>query len=82
MTTMLGRWKTGYFCVNCNAEMTYNCMMYSGGTCPACGNNDPGAVVDCQSRGYRWVYEVIKWKGVPVWVRRIRREFRRKNYGE
>lgn len=56
-----GRWQTGYFCVECEGELSWDAMMNSPaghGTCPICGFRDPGActIVACKERPYRWVY--------------------------
>ena len=35
-----------YQCRKCNGELTFNQVMGSDGTCPLCGNQNMGTVVD------------------------------------
>ena len=39
-----------YCCVECKSDVGLNKMMYSGGTCPNCGNTSGSTVVECFKR--------------------------------
>lgn len=58
-----GKWVTGHFCVDCEAELSFNSMMYNHGTCPACGflHKDACTIVRCLDRSYRIVKESMPW---------------------
>jgi len=56
-------WKTAYFCIECNHELSYGQKMGSHGRCPYCGHKgmSSGTIVDVVEKGYK--LERIN----PVW---------------
>lgn len=47
-------WRTAWFCVKCNGELTDYQVMYSHGRCRACGHKaEPGTIVAVSERAYR-----------------------------
>lgn len=54
-----GKWKTGYRCTSCRAQMTSDEAVHSCGTCPHCGFFSGGLYVSAEIVAYRKVYG--KW---------------------
>lgn len=57
-----GRWFTAYRCVACKKWLSFSQVMYSLGTCPKCGNHDPGTVIDVEEVACRKVYRHPWWQ--------------------
>jgi len=49
-------------CIKCNWNLGFDKKMYSGGTCPNCGNTNRSTVVDCFKRLAVKVQINSRWK--------------------
>lgn len=51
----IAMYKTLFFCINCNEELTYKQKMYSYGRCPKCGFKDKNAatIVQTYEKAYK-----------------------------
>jgi hypothetical protein len=63
-------YKTAWFCVSCDGELTDWQVMYSNGRCPKCGfkGESAGTIVDTNERAYR--------VDLPWWAPFNRKAFR------
>lgn len=71
-------YRTAYFCVNCDGEMSDDTRRYNNGRCPLCGFKHPHArtFVACYERGYRLVPSEAAPSWWEFWKRKpVRREF-------
>lgn len=57
-------YKTAWFCVNCDREMSYHAVMYSHGRCSMCGfkGEDAATIVETYEKAYKIIKEPSgKW---------------------
>ena len=49
--------KTAFFCINCDGEVSHYTKMYSHGRCPLCGYKDPDAatIIKTTEKAYRMI---------------------------
>lgn len=69
-------YKTAYFCVKCNEEVSDYTRMDSHGRCPHCGFKGRHActIMDTKERAYCivWILPEVWWK---LWTIRAKREY-------
>ena len=64
-------WRTAWFCVSCNGELTDHQRRYSNARCPLCGHKAEGAItfVRTTERAYRVSRDPRWWKFLAPVVR-------------
>jgi predicted RNA-binding Zn-ribbon protein involved in translation (DUF1610 family) len=68
-------WYTAWFCFDCNAELSWNTVMYSYGRCPHCGEKSGygATIVNTRERAYYKERIAPWWK---FWTPQFKRVFK------
>jgi len=56
-------WEAGYFCKECDHELSYKQIMYSIGVCPYCGYSCDSTIVSHTIKVRRWVVTKKTFRG-------------------
>ena len=76
--SVMGDWRTAWFCVNCDKRLSNSTVMYSDGRCLHCGykGEHAGTIVDTYEKAYRvefsepspwWKFWVLPKRSV-IWL--------------
>ena len=67
----MSSWKTAYFCVNCDKEISHHSVMYNHGRCPLCDFKHPTActIVETYTKPKIWVKHKSTWWNPRTWNR-------------
>lgn len=58
----MSKWKSYYFCVECDTNISESTMLYSKGVCPHCGYVSNSTVMSCITRAGK------KVRTSPLWM--------------